>query len=84
LASGVPVISTNAGGVPEVMIHGKTGFLSKVGDFADMAKNAIYVLENEERYKEFQKNAKEQAKKFDIANILPQYEDLYNRLAVTK
>lgn len=84
MASGVPVITTNAGGVPEVMIQGKTGFMSNVGDYEDMAKNAIYILENEERYQEFKKNAKEQAKKFDIANILPQYEELYNRLAETK
>lgn len=81
MASGIPVISTNAGGVPEVMVHGKTGFLSEVGDYEDMAKNAIYILEDEVRFQEFKKNAKEQAKKFDIANILPQYENVYYRLA---
>jgi L-malate glycosyltransferase len=81
MASGVPVISTNAGGVPEVMIQGKTGFMSNVGDYEDMAKNAIYILEDENRFQEFRKNAKEHAFKFDITNILPQYEDLYTRLA---
>jgi N-acetyl-alpha-D-glucosaminyl L-malate synthase BshA len=81
MASGVPAISTDAGGVPEVMVHGKTGFLSKVGDFEDMAKNAVYILEDEKRYQEFKKNAKAQAMKFDITNILPQYEELYARLA---
>jgi glycosyltransferase involved in cell wall biosynthesis len=46
-----------------------------------MAKNAIYILEDENRFQEFRKNAKEHAFKFDITNILPQYEDLYTRLA---
>jgi N-acetyl-alpha-D-glucosaminyl L-malate synthase BshA len=81
MASAVPVISTNAGGVPEVMIQGRTGFMSNVGDYEDMAKNAIYILEDENRFQEFRKNAKEHAFKFDISNILPQYEDLYTRLA---
>jgi N-acetyl-alpha-D-glucosaminyl L-malate synthase BshA len=81
MASAVPVISTNAGGVPEVMIQGRTGFMSNVGDYEDMAKNAIYILEDENRFQEFRKNAKEHAFKFDITNILPQYEDLYTRLA---
>lgn len=83
MASGVPGISTNAGGVPEVMVNGKTGFLSNVGDYEDMAKNAIYILEDETRFQEFKKNAKEQALKFDIANILPQYENVYYKLATT-
>ncbi len=81
MASAVPVISTNAGGVPEVMIQGKTGFMSNVGDYEDMAKNAIYILEDENRFQEFRKNAKEHAFKFDITNILPQYENLYNGLS---
>jgi len=81
MASGVPVITTNAGGVPEVMIQGKTGFMSNVGDYEDMAKNAIYILEDEKRFEEFKRNAKEHAKNFDLANILPQYEKLYYKLA---
>jgi glycosyltransferase involved in cell wall biosynthesis len=63
------------------MIQGRTGFMSNVGDYEDMAKNAIYILEDENRFQEFRKNAKEHAFKFDITNILPQYEDLYTRLA---
>lgn len=80
MASGVPVISTNAGGVPEVLVHGETGFLSKVGDYKDMAKNAIYILENEERHQAFRDKAKLRAAHFDITNILPQYEKLYYSL----
>ena len=80
MASGVPVISTNTGGIPEVNVHGKTGYLSNVGDVADMAKNAIELLEDEEKYGQFRKNALIQAKEFDIENILPLYEALYERL----
>ncbi len=80
MAVEVPVISSNAGGIPEINIQGKTGFMSNVGDFEDMAKNAVYILEDETRLKEFKKNALAQAKTFDIANILPQYENYYNKI----
>ena len=80
MAVEVPVISSNAGGIPEINIQGKTGFMSNVGNFEDMAKNAVYILEDEKRLKEFKKNALAQAKTFDIANILPQYEAYYNKV----
>ena len=80
MAVEVPVISSNAGGIPEINIHGKTGFMSNVGDFADMAKNAIYILQDENRLKEFKANALEQAKTFDIENVLPQYEAYYKKV----
>lgn len=77
MACEVPVISTNTGGLPEVNIHGVTGFLSEVGDVESMAVNAIRLLENETMLQEFRKNALAQAKVFDIANILPKYEAYY-------
>ena len=77
MAANVPVISSNAGGLPEVNIDGVTGFVCPVGDVEMMAEKAIYILENEERLKSFSQNAKEQAIRFDKKNILPQYEDLY-------
>jgi len=77
MACEVPVISSNSGGIPEINIQGKTGFLSPVGDFEDMAKNAIYILENEERMLEFKKNAFEKAQEFHIDKILPMYENFY-------
>lgn len=80
MAVEVPVISSNAGGIPEINIQGKTGFMSPVGDFADMAKNAVYILSDENRLKEFKANALAHAKTFDIANILPKYEDYYNQV----
>ena len=73
----VPVISSNAGGIPEVNIHGVTGFLSDVGDVDDMASNAMYILRDDETLEKFKKNAAKVAQKFDILNVLPLYESIY-------
>ena len=80
MACEVPVISSDVGGLPEVNIHGKTGFLSKVGDVEEMAKNAIHILENEDVLQAFRANALEQARRFDIHNILPDYEAYYEEV----
>jgi L-malate glycosyltransferase len=80
MASHVPVISTNTGGLPEVNIQGKTGFLSAVGDVKEMAENAIRILSDEIVLSQFKEAAFEQAKQFDIIKILPLYETLYHRL----
>ncbi|MDH5413702.1 MAG: N-acetyl-alpha-D-glucosaminyl L-malate synthase BshA [Flavobacteriaceae bacterium] len=77
MAAKTPVISTNSGGLPEVNMNGKTGYLSNVGDTNVMANNAIYILEDNNRLKEFKMNAFNFAKKFSIENILPLYEDVY-------
>jgi N-acetyl-alpha-D-glucosaminyl L-malate synthase BshA len=79
MAASMPVISTNAGGLPEVNIEGKTGFLSNVGDVARMSRCAIEILQNDETLAVFKQNAYEQACKFDIRNIVPVYEKLYSR-----
>lgn len=81
MASGVPVISTNAGGLPEININGYSGFISPVGDVDEMCKNSLDILTNEERFKQFKNNALEQAMKFDINRIVPQYEELYKKSA---
>jgi len=80
MAAEVPVISTNAGGLPEIIINGNCGYMSNVGDVADMSKNALLILEDEGTHQMFKANALEQAKRFDIENIVPQYEKLYQRL----
>lgn len=80
MACQVPVISSNVGGIPEINIQGKTGFLSNLGDVDDMAKNALYILQDEERLNQFRQNAFEQAQKFDLKYILPLYEDYYQRV----
>ncbi|MFI1743778.1 N-acetyl-alpha-D-glucosaminyl L-malate synthase BshA [Thalassobellus sediminis] len=77
MASGVPVISSNTGGIPEVNIHGVSGFLSNVGDLDDMTKNALHILSDSERLKTFKKNARTEALKFDLHAIVPQYEAIY-------
>lgn len=77
MACHVPVISSNAGGIPEVNEHGVSGFLSEVGDVDSMAAHAIHILEDEERHQQFRKNAWERAKQFDIQYILPLYEQFY-------
>lgn len=77
MACEVPVVSSNGGGLPEVNIQGVTGFLSDVGDVADMARNAIRLLSDDEMLQQFRKNALAQARRFDIHNILPEYEAYY-------
>ena len=79
MASSVPVISSNTGGIPEVNEHGVTGFLSEVNDVEDMAKNAIYILSDSDRLAKFKKNAKEATKKFSIQKVVPQYEAIYRQ-----
>jgi L-malate glycosyltransferase len=80
MAAEVPVISTNAGGLPEININGYCGYMSNVGDVEDMSKNAIAILNDEATFQIFKANALAQAKKFDISNIVPIYEKLYKRL----
>ena len=80
MAAEVPVISTNAGGLPEININGNTGYMSNIGDVNDMCKNALEILKDKETHDRFKANALAQAKKFDINNIVPQYEKLYQQL----
>lgn len=79
MSLGVPVISSNTGGIPEVNIDGVSGFLSNVNDIEDMSKNAIYILSDEERLKTFKLNAAKESVKFAIKNVVPQYEAIYVR-----
>ncbi len=77
MACGVPVISSNTGGLPELNIHGKTGFTSHIGDHESMAKNMIRLLSDPKLLETFRANALTRAKQFDIDRILPQYENAY-------
>lgn len=83
MACGVPVISTNTGGIPEMNRHGVTGMMSDVGDVEDMARNAVYLLSDEKRLEKFKKKAKERSAEFSIEKILPRYEALYNLVLET-
>ena len=79
MAVGVPVISSNTGGIPEVNLNGVSGFLSDVGDIDEMAKNTLHVLEDEHLHT-FKHNAKKQAENFSLDLILPMYEEIYSKL----
>ncbi|GGZ49566.1 N-acetyl-alpha-D-glucosaminyl L-malate synthase BshA [Mesonia mobilis] len=79
MINGVPVISSNAGGLPEVNKDGFSGYLSEVGDVEHMAKNALAILKDKETLQQFKNNAKEMASKFDINAIVPLYEKVYEK-----
>ncbi|MFN3380492.1 N-acetyl-alpha-D-glucosaminyl L-malate synthase BshA [Runella zeae] len=79
MACEVPLITSNAGGLPELNVQGVTGFMSNVGDINDMVKNAAYILQ-EENLPRFKENALARAQEFDLANILPKYEAYYERI----
>jgi N-acetyl-alpha-D-glucosaminyl L-malate synthase BshA len=80
MAEGIPVVSSNTGGIPEVNKDGYSGYLSNVGDVDGMAKNAIKILSNEAALNQFKTNAREQSKLFSLEEILPLYENIYNAL----
>ena len=80
MAEGVPVISSNTGGIPEVNVHGESGFLSNVGDVEDMANNALAILKTENQLQQFRQMALERAKEFSLEKILPMYLDLYEKV----
>jgi N-acetyl-alpha-D-glucosaminyl L-malate synthase BshA len=80
MACKVPVVSSNTGGLPELNVEGVTGFLRNVGDVDGMAERAIYILADEERLAHFKERALEHAKTFDLALILPQYEQIYSEV----
>ncbi len=77
MAARVPVISSDAGGIPEVNIDGKTGFVLPIGDVKNMSEKAIMLLKDDKLLKEFRNNAKQQALRFDKKSVLPLYENLY-------
>ncbi|NJN41992.1 MAG: N-acetyl-alpha-D-glucosaminyl L-malate synthase BshA [Flammeovirgaceae bacterium] len=79
MACEVPVISSNAGGLPELNLQGKTGFLSEVGDVEDMTRKSLFVLDKN-NLPEFKKRALLRAKEFDITQILPLYENYYRKV----
>lgn len=80
MACKLPVISSNAGGIPELNIDGVTGYLDAVGDVDSMANHAIYILEDETRLQKFKENALAHAKTFDLKNIMPIYERYYEEV----
>ncbi|OLY91460.1 N-acetyl-alpha-D-glucosaminyl L-malate synthase BshA [Cnuella takakiae] len=82
MAAGVPVVSTNAGGLPEVIVEGVTGYMGNVGDVDSMSEKAISILQDDATLETFRKGASAHAKQFDIHNIVPLYEELYEKFLV--
>jgi|LakMenE18May11ns_1017448.scaffolds.fasta_scaffold9959013_10 N-acetyl-alpha-D-glucosaminyl L-malate synthase BshA len=80
MASGVPVVSSNAGGLPELNRHGVSGLMSNVGDVDEMAKQVLYLIEKEERLLKFKDQARERANAFSLEAVLPLYEKLYDKV----
>lgn len=80
MACGVPVISSDTGGLPEVNREGFSGFLCPVGDTAQMAEKALQILSTPESLKQFSKQAMEQAATFELSKILPMYEAFYEEV----
>lgn len=85
MSCGVPVIATNIGGIPEVVLHGETGYVAELGDVKRMARYAVELLSHPRRWEEFSNNARNRAVElFDIELIVPQYEELYRRVSGNK
>jgi len=80
MACEVPVISSNAGGIPEINIDGETGYMCEIGDIDKMAERTIELLQDEHKLGIFRQNALQQAKRFHIDEILPHYEKFYQKI----
>ena len=79
MASKVPVVSSNAGGLPEINIHGETGYLTDSNDIESMSNYAISILENPKVLEEFKIRAFNKAESFDINKVVPIYEKIYSK-----
>ena len=80
MAAGAPVISTNAGGLPEIIRQGECGYMADVGDVDAMSRYALDILTDDETLQRFKKAARSKAASFDIHKIIPEYEELYERV----
>jgi len=79
MANNVPVISSNTGGLPEVNVHGYSGYLSDIGDIADMVKNSLSILKDDLILNQFKEQAYQHSKEFSVEKIVPMYEEIYNK-----
>lgn len=80
MSCGLPVISSSIGGLPELNIHGETGYIAEFGDIERMAKYSIDLLTNQKKYNIFSDNARKRALEFDKENIIPLYENFYRKI----
>jgi N-acetyl-alpha-D-glucosaminyl L-malate synthase BshA len=84
MASGTAVVCSNAGGLPEIIEQGVCGYMANVGDIQAMSDFSLDILRDENRMAQFQAAAQLQAQRFDIRNIIPIYERLYEKVVSSK
>lgn len=80
MACGVPVVSSSVGGLPELQVHGQTGYIAEIGDIDRMARYAIDLLSNPTKHGLFAKAALARALEFDASKIVPMYERYYEKI----
>jgi len=80
MACEVPVISSSVGGLPELQIHGQTGYIAEFGDIDRMARYAIELLTNPVKHQRFAAAARERSREFEADAIVAQYEAYYDRV----
>ena len=76
----VPVISSSVGGLPELQVHGQTGFIAEIGDVDRMARYAVDLLTNPVKHSLFAKAARQRAQEFELSKIVALYESYYARV----
>ena len=79
MGCGVPVISSNIGGLPEVNIQGETGYLCDLGDTDAMGQYAVEILSDPEKHRQMSENARRRAEKFELGDVVSQYEEYYEQ-----
>ncbi len=81
MSCGVPVVATSSSGIPEVVVHGETGYVAEIGDVQRMAKYVVDILTNKKKRDTFSENARRRAvEMFDTELVIPKYEELYKRV----
>ena len=80
MSCSVPVISSNIGGLPEVNVHGETGYLCDLDDVDCMAEYAVNILSDEDLYKKLSQNARKRAEQYEMSDIITQYEEYYTSI----
>ena len=81
MSCGLPVVSSSVGGLPELQVHGETGFIAEIGDITRMARYTVDLLRDENKYRLFSEAARRRAvEKFEVDHIVPLYEEHYNRI----
>ncbi|MBX7242178.1 MAG: N-acetyl-alpha-D-glucosaminyl L-malate synthase BshA [Bacteroidia bacterium] len=84
MACGIPVITTSAGGLTEVVQDGISGYCCQVGDYRTMGERALELLSDDEKWKSFSVSARKIAESFSVENITPLYEELYRKIIETQ